>query len=182
MILTGAAVVAVGLGAYGLGRVYPPLGPSEGTIGASQRYVNAQVSDKDVTLGDTSVPELMQTDAFEAMVRNPSFRALAADANFATLAQNPIAMSALTAHWKLRSPAGDPFIAEDVPPLRALRNAEPTSTEVVVQVSPSQSRVLLWEAWPISRPRRTGSTGSKHSRGAGRCRTRCGSAWHGRAA
>ena len=75
MILTGAAVIAIGLGAYGLGRVYPPLGPSSGTVGASQRYVNAQVSDKDVTLGDTSVPQLMQTDAFEAMVHNPSFRA-----------------------------------------------------------------------------------------------------------
>src|SRR5205085_8323125 len=70
MILTTAAIIAVGVGAYGLGRVYPPLGPSSGTVGASQRYVNSQVSDKDVTLGDTSVPELMQTDAFEAMVRN----------------------------------------------------------------------------------------------------------------
>jgi hypothetical protein len=28
LILTSAAVLAVGVGAYGLGRVYPPLGPS----------------------------------------------------------------------------------------------------------------------------------------------------------
>src|SRR6478736_2943610 len=98
LILTGAAVIAVGLGAYGLGRVYPPLGPSSGTVGASQRYVNSQVGDKDVTLGDTSVPELMQTDAFEAMVRNPTFRALARDPKFQALAQNPVAMAALAAN------------------------------------------------------------------------------------
>src|SRR5580765_8173350 len=95
MILTSAAILAVGVGAYGLGRVYPPLGPSAGTIGAAQRYVNSQIGDKDVTLGDTSVPELMQTDAFEAMVHNPAFRTLAKDANFQALAQNPVAMAAL---------------------------------------------------------------------------------------
>ena len=55
MILTSAAVIAVGIGAYGLGRVYPPLGPSAGTVGAAQRYVSSQVGEKDVTLGDTSV-------------------------------------------------------------------------------------------------------------------------------
>ena len=98
MILTGAAVVAVGLGAYGLGRVYPPLGPSSGTVAPAQRYVSSQVGDKDVTLGDTSVPQLMQTDAFEAMVKNPEFRKLARDPNFGALAQNPMAMSALATH------------------------------------------------------------------------------------
>ena len=95
MILTGAAVLAVGIGAYGLGRVYPPLGPSAGTIAPADRYVSSQVGDKDVTLGDTAVPQLMQTDAFEAMVRNPTFRKLARDPSFGALAQNPAAMSAL---------------------------------------------------------------------------------------
>ena len=98
LILTGAAVIAVGLGAYGLGRVYPPLGPSSGTVGASQRYVNSQVGEKDVTLGDTSVPQLMQSDAFEAMVKNPAFRKLARDPNFSALAQNPVVLSALAAN------------------------------------------------------------------------------------
>ena len=74
LVLTAAGVLAFGIAAYGLGRIYPPLGPSSGTIGAAQRYVNAQVGEKDVTLGDTSVPQLMQTDAFEAMVKKPVFR------------------------------------------------------------------------------------------------------------
>ena len=41
LILTSAAVFAVGVGAYGLGRVYPPLGPSQGTVGPAQRYVSS---------------------------------------------------------------------------------------------------------------------------------------------
>ena len=98
MILTGAAIVAVGVGAYGLGRIYPPLGPSAGTVGAAQRYVSAQVTDKDVTLGDTSVPQLMQTDAFELMVHDANFRAAAKDPNFAVLAQNPAALAAMASN------------------------------------------------------------------------------------
>src|SRR5438477_11704284 len=95
MYLTTAGVLAFGVAAYGLGRVYPPLGPSSGTVAPAQRYVSSQVGDADVTLGDTSVPRLMQTDAFDAMVHNPTFRTLARDANFQALAQNPAAMSAL---------------------------------------------------------------------------------------
>src|SRR6476646_11651776 len=100
MILTGAAVIAVGIGAYGLGRVYPPLGPSEGTVGPADRYVSAQVTEADVTLGDTAVPELMQTDAFELMVHDPNFRALAATPGFKALAGQPQVMAALMSNPK----------------------------------------------------------------------------------
>ena len=95
MYLTTAGVLAFGVAAYGLGRVYPPLGPTAGTIAPAQRYVSGQVGEGDVTLGDTSVPELMQTDAFQVMVKDPNFRALANDPGFAALAENPPAMSAL---------------------------------------------------------------------------------------
>ena len=37
--LAGGAVLAVALGAYGIGRVYPPIGPSSGAIAAAQGYV-----------------------------------------------------------------------------------------------------------------------------------------------
>ena len=63
----------------GLGAFTRRSGRAAGTVAPAQRYVNSQVSDKDVTLGDTSVPELMQTDAFEAMVKDPDFRKLARD-------------------------------------------------------------------------------------------------------
>ena len=58
-LITGAAVIAVAVAAYGLGRVYPPLGPVEGTIAPAGRYVSPQVGEGDVALGDTSVAELM---------------------------------------------------------------------------------------------------------------------------
>jgi hypothetical protein len=56
MYATTAGILAVGIAAYGLGRVYPPLGPSEGTVGPAQRYVSSQVGASDVTLGDTAIP------------------------------------------------------------------------------------------------------------------------------
>ena len=37
--LAGAAILAVAAGAYGLGRLYPPVGPSSGAIAAAQDYV-----------------------------------------------------------------------------------------------------------------------------------------------
>src|SRR5881628_2342108 len=86
MYLTTAGVLAFGVAAYGLGRIYPPLGPTAGTIAPAQRYVSSQVGEGDVTLGDTAVPELMQTDAFQVMVKDPNFRALANDPGFAALA------------------------------------------------------------------------------------------------
>ena len=95
MILSGAAVLAFGVAAYGLGRVYPPLGPSEGTVAPADRYVSSQVTEADVTLGDTAVPELMQTDAFELMVHDANFRALAESPGFQALAGQPQVMAAL---------------------------------------------------------------------------------------
>src|SRR4051812_5850391 len=98
MYLTTAGVLVFGIAAYGLGRVYPPVGPSAGTVAPAQRYVSSQVGEGDVTLGDTSVPELMQTDAFQVMVKDPNFRALANDPGFAALASNPAAMAAIAAN------------------------------------------------------------------------------------
>src|SRR3954453_14250152 len=95
MYLTTAGVLAFGLAAYGLGRVYPPLGPSAGTIAPADRYVSSQVGDEDVTLGDTAVPELMQTDAFELMVHDANFRALAASPGFKAIAGQPQALAAV---------------------------------------------------------------------------------------
>src|SRR5215203_426079 len=88
-LVSSALVAIVAVSAYGLGRVYPPLGPSEGTIAPAERYVSSQVGDADVTLGDTSVPQLMQTDAFELMAKDPSFAAMVKDPAFAVLAANP---------------------------------------------------------------------------------------------
>ena len=107
LLVAAAAVTVAALAAYGLGRIYPPHGaPSSGTIAPAERYQVSQVGSGDVVLGDTSVPALMQTDAFELMVKDPSFRALATNPAFmavaqenakalAAIAQNPAAIAAL---------------------------------------------------------------------------------------
>src|SRR6476659_7005410 len=109
LIVSGVGVLAVGVAAYSLGRVYPPLGPSEGTVGPADRYVSSQVTEADVTLGDTAVPELMQTDAFGLMVHDPSFRAFAASPGFQALASQPQALAAVMSNPKaFAALAGNP--------------------------------------------------------------------------
>src|SRR5262245_11468075 len=83
-------VAVLAIGAVAVGTLQPPFGgESAGTIAPAERYRAAQVTTSDVTLGDDSVPLLMQTDIFQLMVHDPSFRVLAADPGFAALAQNP---------------------------------------------------------------------------------------------
>ena len=85
MILTSAAVIAVGLGAYGLGRVYPPLGPSAApSLRPSATFRASSAVRRDARRHGGS--QLMQTDAFELMVHDPSFRALAASPGFQAIA------------------------------------------------------------------------------------------------
>ena len=95
VILAAAGVAVIAAGAYGLGRVYPPIGETSGTIAPAERYRSSQVDANGVSLGDTEIPKLMQTDAFELMVKDPAFRALASDPGFAALAQNPQAFAAI---------------------------------------------------------------------------------------
>ncbi|HET9232100.1 MAG TPA: hypothetical protein VFO00_12485, partial [Vitreimonas sp.] len=93
----GITVLAVA--AFAIGTVLPPTSSQmSGTIAPVERYRSAQVGDGDVTLGDQSVPQLMQTDIFHLMVNDPSFRTLAQDRNFAALAANPAAIAAMSAN------------------------------------------------------------------------------------
>ena len=147
MILTSAAVIAVGLGAYGLGRVYPPPGPSAGTIAPAERYVSSQVGDADVTLGDTAVPQLMQTDAFELFVHDPQFRALAASPGFQAIAGNPQVMAALLANPQAFADlAGHPEAFAGL--VKAAQNAGSLGSPVA-----SGERCAAWASLPAIRRR-----------------------------
>src|SRR5579862_9219400 len=97
--LAATAFVVLGGGAFLYTHYAPPSGGTvAGTITPAQRYRSAQVSDADVQLGDSSVPQLMQTDAFQLMVKDPSFRAMARDPSFSALAQNSAALAAMSSH------------------------------------------------------------------------------------
>src|SRR5690242_16692726 len=84
--LSGLVVVGTGVALVAQG--FPPQGAStSGTIVSAERYHASQVSDADVGLGNQDVAQIMQTDTFELMVKNPSFRAMVLDPGFQALAQ-----------------------------------------------------------------------------------------------
>jgi hypothetical protein len=74
-IAATSMVALLAVGAVTIGAILPPSGGElSGTIAPVERYRSTQVTEGDVTLGDDSVPQLMQTDAFHLMVNDPSFR------------------------------------------------------------------------------------------------------------
>src|SRR5690349_18454812 len=106
MIAAAALLVAAG-GAYVAVRLSPPSGgPTTGTITAAERYRSSQIGAADVQLGDTGVANLMQTDTFQLMVKNPQFRKLASDPAFIALAQNHDALTAMTQNPELFAQLG----------------------------------------------------------------------------
>ena len=77
-----AAVVYFGLG-------YPPKSDQvSGTIAPAQRYRAESIESTAVQTGDQSIPQLMQTDTFTRLVKDPQFRALVANADFNNLVKN----------------------------------------------------------------------------------------------
>ena len=58
MGVAAACLAVVAVGAYSIGRVFPPNGESVGTIAPAERYQSAQVGAGDITIGDNSVPLL----------------------------------------------------------------------------------------------------------------------------
>src|SRR4029078_11814559 len=143
MILTSAAVIAVGLGAYGLGRVSPPAGPSGGTISPADRYVSRQVGEADVTLGDTAVPQLMQTDAFELFVHDKNFTEMASRPGFQTLASQPQVMDAL-----LRNPQAFAQLAAHPAAFASLVQAAQSAAFIGSQVRQASAELMGKVAGP----------------------------------
>ena len=67
---------------------FPPGGKeTAGTVVPAQRYRAEQIQAKDVQLGDQAVTQLMQTEAFERIVKDPQMRALALEPGFQALAR-----------------------------------------------------------------------------------------------
>ena len=73
-----AAAAAVVLGVFTL-KGFPPVDGTQGTIGAAKRYDAEQMTDKDVTLGDTSTQNFLQSDTFAAIIQDPNTVKLLSD-------------------------------------------------------------------------------------------------------
>ncbi|HEY8011300.1 MAG TPA: hypothetical protein VIE67_09915 [Rudaea sp.] len=85
LALSGLAVSIAAVVYFGLG--YPPkIDQVAGTIAPAERYRAAAVDS--VELGDQSIPQLMQTDTFTRLVKDPQFRALVTNAQFNGLVKN----------------------------------------------------------------------------------------------
>ena len=67
---------------------YPPQAAGVlGTIMPAERYRAPQSGAEAIKLGDQTIAQLMQTDAFDRAVKDPQLKALAQDANMRLLAQ-----------------------------------------------------------------------------------------------
>ena len=98
VVIGVGAVVAAGL-LYTVARQNPvDNAASAGAIAPAERYRAEQLTSADITLGDEDVSRLMQTDAFELLVKDPDFRELVTDANFQALAANPQALQVMAQH------------------------------------------------------------------------------------
>ena len=70
-LLIGAAVLALVAGGVLVASQYYPAKPgtTAGTVAPMERYHNSQVGDKDVVTGDTTIPNIMQTDSFQDLTK-----------------------------------------------------------------------------------------------------------------
>ena len=70
-LAAAAAVVLVMFATTG----FPPIGRgTEGTIDGARRYQAAQLSDKDVVLGDQAAQEFLQSDVFDRLMKDDTAR------------------------------------------------------------------------------------------------------------
>ena len=109
---TVVAVAVAGAVSY-FGFDVPGGNDLSGTIAPAERYRGEQLTDSDIQLGDQSIAQIMQTDVFERMVKDPAFRAMASDANFKALASQPAfaAMAKHTVAFKAMAQAPEAFAA-----------------------------------------------------------------------
>jgi hypothetical protein len=86
IIMIGGGLAAAIAAVVYFGSYYPPSSSDvAGTIAPAQRYRAPSV--ETVQTGDQSIPQLMQTDTFTRLVKDPEFRAMASNPAFIALAQ-----------------------------------------------------------------------------------------------
>ena len=96
-VILGGGLVAAALVLFIGPRMFkvPSRDEAIGTVVPAERYRAKQIEASDVKLGDQAVTQLMQTESFERIIKDPQMRALAVDPGFIALARNPAALAAL---------------------------------------------------------------------------------------
>src|SRR5262249_34270622 len=98
-LLIGAAVLALVAGGVFVASQHFPAktGTTAGTVAPMERYHNSQVGEHDVTTGDTTIPNIMQTDSFQDLSKNTQAASAAASQASAAAASSAASMAASNA-------------------------------------------------------------------------------------
>jgi hypothetical protein len=140
-ILFGLATAAAIVLAVMTYNTYPrPTEGTEATIGAAQRAQSPQIAAKDVKLGDTSTQDLLQTETFDAIMKDETLRTMLLDPGFRELMQRAELRSALKndANLKALNAPGMSRWLIDASFVAALKNPE-----MVANITDANARVLL---------------------------------------
>src|SRR5688572_10112064 len=137
-----AAAAAVVLAVITYNSFPPATEGTEATIGAAQRAQTPQIASKDVGLGDTSVQDMLQSETWDAIMKDeelrstlqdPDVRAMLEDANMRNALQNEAVRNAMrdpefAQHLKRHLSSEQALSAEEARSLNAKVQADRKST------------------------------------------------------
>ena len=106
-----AAAAAVVLAVITYTSIPPATEGTEATIGAAQRAQTPQIASKDVGLGDTSAQDMLQSETWDAIMKDEDLRASLQDANVREMLQDLNMRQALESE-AVRNAMRDPGFAQ----------------------------------------------------------------------
>ncbi len=83
-----AAAAAIILAVFVARGGFPPVDRTEGAIGAAKKYQAPQIAANDVTTGDASVQEFLQSEEFDRLLKDPEALSLMRDATVREMLAN----------------------------------------------------------------------------------------------
>jgi hypothetical protein len=135
-----AAAAAIVLAVITYNSNPPATVGTEATIGAAQRAQTPQIAAKDVKLGDTSAQDVLQTETFDAIVKDEALRTMLQDAELRKSLEDSALRSALQDEG-IRKALRNPALAkhlEDAALVRAL-----DSPEMIKKFDDANMRAML---------------------------------------
>jgi hypothetical protein len=151
-IIVGLAAAAAVILAVVTYTSYPPATEgTEATIGAAQRAQTPQIAAKDVGLGDASAQEVLQTDTWDAIMKDEDLRSTLQDAEMRRMLEDAELRQALE-NAEVRRFLNDPNIARrmaDRDLVRQLNDAE--AVKKLNEAALRQGAFLRWVRNPTFR-------------------------------